>query len=1079
MLKKINPISENSTQKINDDKNINPVNEAQSQANISPLNSFSKSLSLKTKVTIFTTIISALPLLVIGGAVYVLVHQFLSEDATKLQKAKVNSIAVDVKSYVLERKEELESLAEQDFLANAENKNITKIQDRLKNWKTNHNYYDDIALVDINGNVLTQTQDKVLGNQKTDSYFQSVINTNKSFISQPVIATETASKEAKIVLAVPIKNYASGKIDGIIKTELPGKSISKMLNQPPIKEGKYYLIDGTNKIFLASDTNVIGKEAKDVFNNWEKLKVNSLIIKDELTAYAPWQEAENIPNLKWQFVSSINKNIAFGMQQQLLLILGLGLLITVLLASGIAASIANRLIARLISANDALKQLAKGKLETRLTVKGKDELTSLDLNINEMAQQLEELLLRQKKEAEQLRQFSHTFMSIRQSRNIGCLLETTVKQVRQALDVERVVIYSYTDENHGNVLAESCGSNFVSSQKLTIPNIYTAKNTDNYISDHILAVNSFNDLNLESEDLYLIEELEVKACLIASIFKDNQNFGFLIVHDCVAPRIWQPQEMNFIRQLAIQIGGSLERISLLEDAQSLKNLAIHLSNSWNTEEIYNLAVQDIRQGLKADRVVIYQFDEDWHGKIIAESVVAGFPCAMGVKLYEPCLVDYVEKYKLGSVQATNDVYQASFGKCYLQQLEAFAIKANLVAPIIVGEKLLGLLIAHQCSQPRNWQKSEIELFEQFSRLVGLALERANIIATAKKSCYSAENFLENQQQQQGELREQLALILSQVESVNYGNLTVQAEASNPDVTAIAQLFNVIVEKLRNIVVQVQNYTTDISTIMGENSRIVDENLQLNSTQHLDYLHQSWNAIAQMRNSIKTVVKSAKETTEITQHISKTAAASSSAIDATCHNIVKLHDTIGDMTQKIKRLGEASQKISQVISIINSVTTQTNLLAINAGIEATRNNSGNHGFSVVVEEIEILANRSASSASEIEFILANIQRETSELTQAMELEYQELTQGTRSIEETKVNLTEILNFCHQIDTLASSMSLATVSQVKLSQEVKHNLTEAVKIAELTKVQSEHVSDSFKKAVDISEQLRGSMEDFKVS
>jgi methyl-accepting chemotaxis protein PixJ len=1078
MLKKTSTLN---TAKTNfaDLDNSDAIRKNKPSVSISLLTYWSKSLSLKAKVTIFTTIISTLPLLVIGTVTYALVHQFITEDTTKLEKAKVNTIAVDVKSFVSARKQEVESLAEQEFLRKTETKDIINIQERLKNWQNNKNYYENIYLIDLKGNVITQSSEKSIFNQQSETYFQSILSNNKSFISQPIIAEETASKESKIIFATPVKNAVSGKLDGILKIELPGKSISRMLKQQAVKDGKYYLIDGFNKIFLASDISVIGKEATEVFSNWEQLKVNSVMMTDELTAYQSWQESENIPNLKWQFVSSINKNAALGIQQQLLLILILGLIITILLASGIAANVANRLIDRLISANNALKQLAKGKLETRLTVKGKDELTSLGTNINEMAAQLEELLLQQKKEAEQLKQFSHTFISIRKPKNIESLLDTTVKQVRQALDVERVVIYSYTYENEGNVVAESCDSAFSSTDKLSIPNIYTAKNRENYLNDNILAVNSFNDLQLESQDLQLIEQLEIKACLIAPIFKDNQNFGFLVVHDCVAPRIWQPQEINFIRQLAVQIGGSLERICLLEDAQSLKNLAIHLSNSWNPEEIYNLTVQDIRQGLKADRVVIYQLDEDWNGKIIAESVVAGFPCAMGVKLHEPCLVEYVDKYKLGRVQATNDIYQASFGKCYIQQLETFAVKANLVAPIIVGEKLLGLLIAHQCSQPRNWQKSEIELFEQFSRLVGLALERANILATAQKSRYSVENVLENQQQQQGELQKELALLLSQVDSINDGDLTVHAKASNPEVAVIANLFNVIAAKLRNIVVQVKDSTTEMTATITQNVLNVEENLQLNSTQHVDYIDQSLSAIAQMRNSIKTVVKTAKQTTKITQSISKTAVASGVAIDLTCDNIVKLHDNIGDMAQKIKRLGETSQKISQVVSIINSVAMQTNLLAINAGIEATRSNSENHGFSVVVEEIEILANRSSAAANEIEFLLTTIQRETSELTQAMELEYGELTQETHLIQETKVNLSQIMNVCQEIDALAHSMSFATVSQMKLSQQLKQNLAEAVKISQLNNVYTENISGSLKNAVDISEQLQASVKKFKVS
>jgi methyl-accepting chemotaxis protein PixJ len=322
-------------------------------------------------------------------------------------------------------------------------------------------------------------------------------------------------------------------------------------------------------------------------------------------------------------------------------------------------------------------------------------------------------------------------------------------------------------------------------------------------------------------------------------------------------------------------------------------------------------------------------------------------------------------------------------------------------------------------------------------------------------------------EKQGELQQRLGMLVSQVEAIQDGDLTVHAESSNPDVAVIANLFNVVVEKLREMTARVKNSTTEMTTAIEQSS--------VNSP--LDYTHQSLNAIARMRESIKTVVKSAKKTTKITQLISQAATTSNIAINSTSDHITRLHDSIGDMAQKTKRVGEASQKISQFVSIINAVATQTNLLAINAGIEATRNNSGNHGFAVVVEEIEILANRSATAASEIELLLTSIQRETSELTQIMELEDGELTQGSELIAQTKFNLNQILDVCQEIDALAHSMSSATVSQVKLSQQVRNDLEKVVKISQ--SANGEYISVSLQNVLDISKKLQASAEAFKVT
>jgi len=117
---------------------------------------------------------------------------------------------------------------------------------------------------------------------------------------------------------------------------------------------------------------------------------------------------------------------------------------------------------------------------------------------------------------------------------------------------------------------------------------------------------------------------------------------------------------------------------------------------------------------------------------VAESVAPGWPRALGAKIADPCFAEqYVEKYQRGRVQATPDIYRAGLTECHLQQLEPFAVKANLVAPILLGNKLFGLLIAHQCSGPRQWQTGEIELMKQVAIQVGFALDQANLLAQQK------------------------------------------------------------------------------------------------------------------------------------------------------------------------------------------------------------------------------------------------------------------------------------------------------------------------------------------------------------
>ena len=149
-------------------------------------------------------------------------------------------------------------------------------------------------------------------------------------------------------------------------------------------------------------------------------------------------------------------------------------------------------------------------------------------------------------------------------------------------------------------------------------------------------------------------------------------------------------------------------------ANQLANLTSDLrQNNIDVDRLYSIAVNDIRKVLEADRVVVYRFDEDWSGEIISESVGMGWPNALGASITDPCFATgYVEQYRRGRVQATSNIFDAGLTDCHLGQLKPFKVKANLVAPILVSGELIGLLVAHQCSEPRDWSELDISFFKQ-------------------------------------------------------------------------------------------------------------------------------------------------------------------------------------------------------------------------------------------------------------------------------------------------------------------------------------------------------------------------------
>ncbi len=176
------------------------------------------------------------------------------------------------------------------------------------------------------------------------------------------------------------------------------------------------------------------------------------------------------------------------------------------------------------------------------------------------------------------------------------------------------------------------------------------------------------------------------------------------------------------RKLAEQ---ELERQNLR--SQLFANITLKIRQSLQIDDILQTSVTEVQTLLHADRVLIVKLRPD--GVIaVAEAVVPGFPVVMGKHIIDPCFQsDYTELYGQGRITAINDIYQAEIQPCHVELLERFAVKANLVVPILLQNQLWGLLIAHQCAHPRHWSEWETELLQQLADQIGVALAQAKLL----------------------------------------------------------------------------------------------------------------------------------------------------------------------------------------------------------------------------------------------------------------------------------------------------------------------------------------------------------------
>jgi two-component sensor histidine kinase/CBS domain-containing protein len=171
-------------------------------------------------------------------------------------------------------------------------------------------------------------------------------------------------------------------------------------------------------------------------------------------------------------------------------------------------------------------------------------------------------------------------------------------------------------------------------------------------------------------------------------------------------------------------------VSLLEQlqcSQILAAMALHIRESLNLNEILQRSVEEVRQFLKADRVIIYQFHPDWSGKTVVESVEGGWRSVLNSSVRDTCFgQNYAQAYKQGRTQVCEDIYTAGLTQCHIDILVIYDIRASLVVPILQGDHLWGLLCAYQCSGPRRWQSFEVDLLNQLATHMAIAIQQSEL-----------------------------------------------------------------------------------------------------------------------------------------------------------------------------------------------------------------------------------------------------------------------------------------------------------------------------------------------------------------
>ena len=924
-----------------------------------------------------------------------------------------------------------------------------------------------------------------------------MIKTNTPVITPPVKSKSTG--KYVIFTAAPIVDTATGRTVGVVRSRMPVKFLEKVIDKLGTKGEQYRLIDSSGKYFLVSEAtrDVMDRDAQAAFAGLDQLQASHKVLSqvmidskntEQLVAYAPLEKLAGFPDLNWGILLTTDTAIAFAPQKQLLLALAIGTGLAALLVGAIASYLVNRATKPILAATNAVEKLGQGELYTRVAVAGDDEIATLGFNINRMADQIQTLVESQTAEAERVRLFAEIATS-RAVEDLDSVLSQAVKGVREILNADRVVVYRFNPNWSGYIAAESVlpGWPVALAEKISDACIGTHL-LEGYRNGRVVPTNDVLEAGFHPDHLQLLARLQIKANLVTPIVNNDQLFGLLIAHHCSGPYFWQQYEIDFLTQASAQLGLILDRVSLLEQRQAevkraelLKDITVRMAQSLKLQDVTDVAVQLIRQGLNTDRVVIYQLDPmTWKGTVIAESVVAGWPQSLGVEIDDACLRQgQVERYKQGQVTQINDVsIEPRVDACYLRTLSRFAVKANLVAPIMRENELFGLLIAHQCEQPRVWQRDEVDLFTQLATQIGVTLDRASLLEKLEQARATAEFATLEQRQQKEALQKRALELLMEVDPISRGDLTIRAQVTEDEIGTVADSYNATVESLRRIVTQVQTAAKLVATTTSSNEISVAE-LSAEALRQAEEIAAALVQIQQMSDSIRAVASNAKQAETIVQQANQTVQAGDAAMNLTVDGILAIKETVTEASQKVKQLGVSSQKISKVVKLISSFADQTNLLALNAAIEAARAGEQGRGFAVVADEVGSLARQSVEATVEIETLVAEIQAETLEVVTAMETGTQQVAAGTKLVDDTRLSLNKITAASTQISALVAAIASAAVAQSQTSVAVTQTISDVAAIANKNSTEATVVSDSFKELIAVAQQLQASVGQFKVS
>jgi twitching motility protein PilJ len=320
-------------------------------------------------------------------------------------------------------------------------------------------------------------------------------------------------------------------------------------------------------------------------------------------------------------------------------------------------------------------------------------------------------------------------------------------------------------------------------------------------------------------------------------------------------------------------------------------------------------------------------------------------------------------------------------------------------------------------------------------------------------------------------------LLDEMGDLADGDLTIQPEVTEQITGAIADSINYAVREMRSLVSRIKNAASQVA-VASENSRQTATELTEAALRQAAQISEATNKMTAMARSMDDMSKSAERSAEVAQGSVATAKRGALAVQDTIRGMDQMREQIQETAKRIKRLGESSQQIGEIVELINDIAEQTNILSLNAAIQAAMAGEAGRGFAVVADEVQRLAERSAEATKQIGDLVKTIQADTNEAVASMEQATHGVVEATRLADAAGQALGEIESVSEQLSNLIVNIARDAHRQSESATDISGSMAKIQETTTLTSTGTRQAAESIGKLSDLARELQASVAGFKL-